>query len=83
MEVSTWILLISAPAMIVAFFYVRKQAQFRGIGLLGASCPRCAHLCPRIAKRPLSAKHCGAGGRARNAVARSTGTVGNEIGSPR
>ena len=50
MEVSTWILLISAPAMIVAFFYVRKQAQFRGIGLLGASCPRCAAPLPTYRK---------------------------------
>jgi hypothetical protein len=35
-------LLICIAAMLVGFFLVRKQAQLRGIGLFGASCPRCA-----------------------------------------
>ena len=49
MEFSTLILLIFIPAMMVAFIFLRKGAQFRGIGMFGAVCPQCAT--PLPAKR--------------------------------
>ena len=79
MEASAWLLLISIPALLVALFFHRRQAQFRGIGLFGANCPRCAAPLPTVY---LSAKHCGADGRANTAAAKSIGTVGREIGNP-
>ena len=42
MEGSTWILLISVPLLVVMIYFVRRKHQYRGIGLFGAVCPRCA-----------------------------------------
>jgi hypothetical protein len=50
MERSTWILLISIPALIVSTYFVRKTSQRRGIGMFGAVCPRCAELLPMARK---------------------------------
>ena len=50
MERSTWILMLTIPAMVVAIFLVRRQKQTRGIGLFGAVCPRCAEPLPSVRK---------------------------------
>jgi hypothetical protein len=50
MERSTWILLITIPGLLVAMYFVRKGAQFRGIGLSNAACPRCAAPLPTVRK---------------------------------
>ena len=50
MEASAWILLISIPVLLVALFFHRRQAQFRGLGLFGASCPQCAAPLPTVRK---------------------------------
>src|ERR1700730_4817642 len=39
MERSSWILLISVPALIVSMHFVRKGSQRRGTGMFGAVCP--------------------------------------------
>ena len=49
-EASAWFLLISVPVLFVALFFHRRQAQFRGIGLFGANCPRCAAPLPTVRK---------------------------------
>jgi hypothetical protein len=45
-----WLLLISILTLAVAIFFHRRQAQFRGIGVFGASCPRCAAPLPTVRK---------------------------------
>ena len=50
MEASEWLLLISIAMLAVAIFFHRRQAQFRGIGLFGASCPKCAAPLPTLRK---------------------------------
>jgi hypothetical protein len=50
MEASAWLLLLSIPTLVVALFLHRRQSQFRGIGMFGASCPRCAAPLPSIRK---------------------------------
>ena len=42
--------LISIPVLLVALFFHRRQAQFRGLGLFGASCPQCAAPLPTVRK---------------------------------
>ena len=49
-EASAWFLLISITVLFVALFFHRRQAQFRGVGLVGASCPRCAGPLPSVRK---------------------------------
>jgi len=56
MERSTWILLITLPALIVSMYFVRKGAQFRGIGMFGAVCPRCAAPLPMRRKATSSSE---------------------------
>jgi hypothetical protein len=50
MEASAWLLLISIAVLAVAIFFHRRQGQFRGIGLFGTSCPRCAAPLPSVRK---------------------------------
>jgi hypothetical protein len=50
MERSTWFLMIVVAAMVVSFFLVRRTTQYRGLGLFGAVCPRCASPLPPIRK---------------------------------
>jgi hypothetical protein len=64
---SAWILLISIPVLLVARFFHRRQAQFRGIGLF----------VPHATIR----RAFGADGRARTAAAKSIGAIGREIGT--
>jgi hypothetical protein len=81
MERSTWILLISIPALIVSTYFVRRRKG----GALGCSV-RSVHgapnLCRWLAKLPHSARPGGADGRAKIADARLIGTARSAIGRP-
>jgi hypothetical protein len=81
MDASARLLLLSIPTLVVALYLHRRQSQFRGIGMFGASCPRCAAPLPSVRKTTSIRKYCGADGLAANAAARPTGTVGREIGN--
>jgi hypothetical protein len=50
MDACAWILLLSILTLVVALFLHRRQSQFRGIGMFGASCPRCAAPLPSVRK---------------------------------
>jgi hypothetical protein len=78
MEASAWLLLLSIPTLVVALFLHRRQSQFRGIGMFGASCPRCAAPLPSVRKTTSIREVLWGGWTCNKCGCKATGTVGRE-----